>query len=414
MLFHRKHNSAVDGESRGSIYEREMGLTTVPEKRRSGFSKKMVATLVAGCMVLSLGMGFGGTLLANSLSPSSTQPVVNIGGGSTGGVNAQNVKSTTGTDLSVTDIAKKAANSVVEITTEALSTNNWMQQYITTGAGSGVIISTDGYIVTNNHVIDGANKIVVTLKDGTTYNATLVGTDSKADLAVLKIDATNLQAAEFGDSDALEVGELAVAIGNPLGQLGGTVTDGIISALDREITIDGQTMTLLQTNAAINPGNSGGGLFNGQGQLIGVVNAKSSGSDIEGLGFAIPINYAKTVISDLITYGYVQGRIEVGLSLIDIQDTQTAMMYRVNELGTYVTGITEGSSAEQSGFQPGDRIASIDGQEIQTYDDIKAVFDQHKVNDVVSVVVVRNGQQVTLSLILTQYHPASAQNGNAA
>ena len=202
-------------------------------------------------------------------------------------------------------------------------------------------------------MVDGANKISVRLKSGTTYSAALVGTDAKTDIAVVKIGASGLQPAVFGDSSKLQVGELAVAIGNPLGQLGGTVTDGIISALDREIDLGDVTMNLLQTNAAINPGNSGGGLFNGKGELIGIVNAKSSGSNIEGLGFAIPINDVKTVISDLMKYGYVQGRIDLGMSFINIPNAQTAMMYRVQQTGLYVQTVTDGSNAASAGFRSG-------------------------------------------------------------
>ena len=181
--------------------------------------------------------------------------------------------SSSDSSLSISDVAAVASNSVVEITTETVMMGTRMGQFVSEGAGSGVIITSDGYILTNNHVIDGASKITVRLKDGTSYNGVVVGLDEKTDLAVIKVDASDLQPAVFGDSSSLTVGETAVAIGNPLGQLGGTVTSGIISALDREISIDGETMTLLQTSAAINPGNSGGGLFNSYGELIGIVNA---------------------------------------------------------------------------------------------------------------------------------------------
>ena len=207
------------------------------------------------------------------------------------------------TPLTIPEIAALNSKSVVEIYTESLVTDWFMRQYITEGAGSGVIISLDGYIVTNNHVIEKSTKITVQLNNGEEYDAELIGRDVKTDLAVLKINAKGLKPAKWGDSSELIVGELAVAIGNPLGKLGGTVTEGIISALSREINIDRHVMTLMQTTAAVNPGNSGGGLFNDKGELIGIVNAKFIGSDIEGIGFAIPADLAKEVVERLIKGG---------------------------------------------------------------------------------------------------------------
>lgn len=180
---------------------------------------------------------------------------------------------------------------MVEVTTEAVTTNAFFGQYVQSGAGSGVIITEDGYIITNNHVVSGASQVTVRTSDGTEYPATVVGADSKTDIAVLKIEATGLTPAVVGDSDSLQVGEFTLAVGNPLGELGGTVTDGIISALDREVTVENQTMNLLQTNAAVSPGNSGGGLFNERGELIGIVNAKSSGQNAEGLGLRDPCQH---------------------------------------------------------------------------------------------------------------------------
>jgi serine protease Do len=194
------------------------------------------------------------------------------------------------------------------------------------------------------------NVIEVTLNNGDVYAASLIATDSKTDLAVIKIETTGLTAAILGDSDALVVGEDAIAIGNPLGELGGTVTNGIISALDREVTVEGQKMNLLQTNAAINPGNSGGGLFNAKGELIGIVSAKSSGTDIEGLGFAIPVNDVKEVVVQLIEKGYVAGRPALGVSVIDINSIQLAMQYGVSQYGVYIAEVLEDSAAEKAGL----------------------------------------------------------------
>ena len=363
---------------------------------------KIVALILAG-MIVATGCGFGGSLLADQLTGSGSgnpsvlkQSVVNTSSEADDG-------STT-----LADVVSATENSVVEVTTEIVETNAFMQQYTASGAGSGVIVTSDGYIVTNNHVIEDASRITVTLKNGESYDAELVGTDETTDLAVLKIDATDLQSATLGDSDSIQVGEMAVAIGNPLGELGGTVTEGIISALDREITIDGQQMTLLQTDAAVNPGNSGGGLFNSKGELIGIVNAKTSSSGIEGLGFAIPINTAKPVIEDLIENGYVTGRIKMGVSFLDIQDQDTAMRYRVNSLGTYVYQVNDGSDAEKAGLQTGDRVVSIDGTEVTSSSQIKEMMNDYSVGDQMEMVVERDGQNLTLTITFTEYTPTSS------
>ncbi|HIS68580.1 MAG TPA: trypsin-like peptidase domain-containing protein [Candidatus Gallacutalibacter stercoravium] len=382
-------------------------------------SRRAVALVLCLCMVGSAGLGVGGGYAAyqwaasqdNATASSSQEAAVNTALGSTS--SQAQATASTGNAMTVEQIAAAAADSVVEITTEAVSTDQFMQQIISEGAGSGVIFSSDGYIVTNNHVIEGAQRITVTLRDGTSYDATLIGTDSETDVALLKIDATGLQAATLGDSSTLQVGETAVAIGNPLGQLGGTVTDGIISALDREITMDGKTMTLLQTNAAINPGNSGGGLFNDQGQLIGLVVAKSSGTGIEGLGFAIPVNLVKSVVEQLSTYGYVKGRVDLGMSLVDIDSIQSAMMYRVSQLGVYISQVEDGSNAQQAGFEAGDRIIAVNGTEISSTTDFESILSDLSVGDEISVQVERNGQTGTLTMALQEQTPDSQSSSSA-
>jgi serine protease Do len=268
---------------------------------------------------------------------------------------------------------------------------------VTEGAGSGVVISSDGHIVTNNHVVAEARKITVRLINGESYEATLVGRDVQTDLAVLKIDAVGLHGVVFGNSDALAVGELAVAIGNPLGQLGGTVTEGIISALNRTIVMDGEEMTLLQTTAAINPGNSGGALFNGQAGLIGIVNAKSSGSDIEGLGFAIPVNTVKSVVEQIMLYGYVPGRIDLGVTFLEIPDEMTAMLYRVRETGVYVSSVSDSAV-----LQVGDRIVSVDGTAISSASEIQNRLKSYKVGDSVRFLVERSSQLVEVNVTLNE------------
>ena len=286
-------------------------------KRDSFFKTHKNAVLISTCVALSALGAFGGTMLAIQLNGGMGKAVLYQSVDTSKNKN----NNATATNVSITDIANETMDSVVEIKTESVSTHSFFQQAIVSGAGSGVILSKDGYIVTNHHVIDGASKITVTTRSGKSFEAKLIGSDSATDLAVLKIEAEDLHPAVLGDSSKLNVGDTAVAIGNPLGSLGGTVTSGIISALDREVTIDNQKMQLLQTNAAINPGNSGGGLFNANGELIGIVNAKSSGDSIEGLGFAIPVNRAKEIINNLIENGYVKGRASLGVTLVNGSDS---------------------------------------------------------------------------------------------
>ena len=319
-----------------------------------------------------------------------------------------NTSNTAGSTTSTAEVVEAVSDSVVEITTEVVQTNQFLQQYVSEGAGSGVIISEDGYIVTNNHVIEGASSIQVRTKDGETYQASLVGTDAENDIAVVKIDASGLSAAVIGDSDSLVVGEDAVAIGNPLGSLGGTVTRGIVSALDREITIDGNTMHLLQIDAAINPGNSGGGLFNSSGELVGIVNAKSSASGIEGLGFAIPINTAMDIATDLIENGYVTGKVKLGVTLLAIEDEQTAMQYGVSKTGVYITQVEANSDAYYAGLRAGDLIDSINGQKITSTDEVKSAIESSSVGDTLEIKIYRGNKEQTVQVTLTEYNSTAA------
>ncbi|MBQ8605354.1 MAG: trypsin-like peptidase domain-containing protein [Clostridia bacterium] len=373
-------------------------------------SKTPLIITVAICTVVSLVVGIIGGAVGGFIAGIGGNKISGGTGGGTAVIYRDvTLRDQSGNDvenaLSIGEVAEATRDSVVEITTEAVATGNFMMQYVAEGAGSGVIMTQDGYIVTNHHVIEGATSISVRTTNGESYNAKLIGSDARTDLAVIKIEASGLKSAVVGDFEKCRLGDTVVAIGNPLGQLGGTVTDGIISALDREITIDDNIMTLIQTNTAINPGNSGGGLFNTSGQLIGVVNAKSSGEDVEGLGFAIPIDLAQTVIQDLIEYGYVTGRVDTGIEVLEISDFQSAMYYRVSVAGLYVYSVTEGSEAHKNGFKSGDRIVSIDGKEIKTDDDYNAVIESHKIGDVLSVTVDRGGREQTLTLVLYEYKP---------
>ena len=320
--------------------------------------------------------------------------------------------STGGDDLSTAQVAALVTPSVVPITTEAVIYSNWSwfgQRQVESGAGSGVIISDDGYILTCAHVVDGASNVTVTVGD-TDYTATVVGSDTASDVAVLKIDAEGLTPAVVGDSDALAVGEQVVAVGNPLGNLSGTVTDGIISALNRDVSIqsnDGSVLnlTLIQTNASISPGNSGGGLFNMAGELVGIVNAKSEDSGAEGLGFAIPINTAIAIAQDLQENGYVSGRPYLGITYVAVTDESTAQQLGVSAYGIYVVDVVSGSGADKAGLQPGDRIVSIDGSEIASRDDVTSIIEQHAAGDTISITVARDGQMVTVSATLGEQTP---------
>lgn len=387
-------------------------MVRVKEKKKKG--KGIVITLAVALASFGAGSLYTSyswiqdqkTQLSNQVTNQSNtnKPTTNV---------SQTSAITSGKSLSVAEVAHLAADSVVEITTESVANDMFMRQYVTEGAGSGVIISEDGYIATNNHVIEGASKIVVRLTDGKEYEAKLIGTDTQTDVAVIKVDGVTLQPVTLGDSDAIGVGDTAIAIGNPLGELGGTVTNGIISALDRQIVLENQTMTLLQTNAAINPGNSGGGLFNDQGQLIGLVVAKSSGSNVEGLGFAIPVNVVKEVVESIINVGYVQGRPVLGVSVISVDSAQLAYQYGLNQLGVYVAGLTEGTKAEASGLQVGDCLIAVDDTQISSTSDLTKILQSHEVGDKVSVMVSRNGKMITLEVELSESKPTAASSNES-
>lgn len=367
-------------------------MQTPPEFRPKKYvpvRNKIITTV--GIILLSGVVGFGAGYAGSHLSNNANVTI-----------QQQTNKSNFGTVQvsDVSDIVEKCKDSVVEITTESASSGNSIfGQYVSQGAGSGVIISKDGYIVTSNHVVSGATSLKVTTTDGTEYDASVVGKDSQTDLAVIKVDANNLQAATLGDSDILQVGDPAIAIGNPLGELGGTVTTGIISATDRQITIDDETMTLLQTDAAINPGNSGGGLFNADGNLIGIVNAKESSTGIEGLGFAIPITPAQDIITELMQNGSVTSRPALNVSLYDYTSNNQGQ-YSKYEDGCYIVQIVKNGAADKAGLKQNDRILSFDGEQIQSTSDVKNVLKKHKIGDTIKMVVERDSKKITVEITL--------------
>ena len=374
-----------------------------PKKQRKPISRGGIAIALAVTMVFSCGLGFGGGYFANKVN-TSTSGSLNIT--KTSNSATTTTASSTSTANSTSEIVKKTADSVVEISTESVVTGSFAQQYVQQGAGSGVIISQDGYILTNNHVINGANSVKVRLRDGTEYDATIVGSDSDNDIALLKVNATGLSPATFGDSNSLAVGDYVVAIGNPLGELGGTVTDGIISALARKVTIEDTQMTLLQTNAQVNPGNSGGGLFNANGELVGIVNAKQSATEVEGIAFAIPINNVLDILSDLKEYGYVTGKVDLGIDFTDITSDETAFYYGVNQTGCYVLSVDSGSNAEKAGVTRGDLVTKVNDTDVSSSSDITAALEKAEVGDTVTFTVSRRGTSKTISFVLEEYIPA--------
>lgn len=359
----------------------------IRKRKERNFSKWILIGVIL-VVLSSVMFGFVGSFLFDKLQ-NSEQGITVIQNNTTANGKVKN--------KDVSDIANKCRTSVVEISTEtATSGNNPFQQYVMQGAGSGVIISENGYIVTNYHVIHDASSIVVHTTNGKSYEGKLVGSDSQTDLAVLKIDAKNLRPSPVGNSNKLKVGDAAIAIGNPLGSLGGTVTTGIISALNREITIEGETMTLLQTDAAINPGNSGGGLFDANGNLIGIVNAKQSATGIEGLGFAIPISDALPILDELIENGHISSRPALNVSLYDLTNSRNPNL----KDGVYIVQVLPGGAADKCGLKQNDRIVSFDEKEIKSSSEIKAILRKHKIGDTVSIVIERNGKQFEKEITL--------------
>ncbi len=314
--------------------------------------------------------------------------------------------------LSVNEIAKKVGPSCVGIINKAkvqpqryydpfsgryyYYQNPADSEMVEQGSGSGIIISEDGYIVTNQHVIADATEIIVVLNTGDEEVATVVGADEKTDLAVLKINKTGLSAAALGDSTTAEVGDLAVAIGNPLGQeFAGTVTAGVISAVNRKMTVDGRTYNLIQTDAAINPGNSGGALVDKHGKVIGINSIKMSQSGVEGIGFAIAISEAKPIIDDLMNSGYVSGRTQIGITATESRN------------GLSVYSVASGSGAEKAGIKQGDLIVKADGVAVTTVDALNEIKDEKNPGEIITLTVIRDGNLVDVKVTLQEDIPKS-------
>ncbi|MBQ8351756.1 MAG: trypsin-like peptidase domain-containing protein [Clostridia bacterium] len=398
------HNSYNPYGGYGAPGYRPSGYSNTPKPRTSNARVIVLCSvLVVALLVVSF---FGGAALGRftnyGYAPDLGGETENDGtpdnGGSSNGENAGinrgdvllNVIERDPTEYGEQDIptvVTKVQDMVVEIRTETTVTSAYYGDYVQSGAGSGVIVSEDGLILTCDHVISGAGTITVVLTDGREFIAEIYGEDSWSDLALIKIDATGLPAAELPAAAAkddasyksyLSVGEEVIAIGNPLGELGGSVSNGIISALGRKVSVEGVPMTLMQTNAAVNPGNSGGGLFNMYGELIGIVNAKSTGDSVEGIGFAIPVSDAIVVYRQLYSQGYVSGRPYLGLYFEESTNGLKIISYDYND------ELTGGQT-----IQSGDMLYSADGTVITSFSDLKTVLANKKVGDTMVIQVER-------------------------
>ena len=419
--------NSADGSKSGEHYKwnyEDYQQTPKAEGKHAGKKKNKGLKVFAGimCAILCVGVvslaGYGTyALVSNQQDQQSAEAT-------TEGTDEQNQSSTTlvlndkpstsnssaSVDLSegeltITERAEKVLPSTVGIVSYIQN-----QQSIFGGEqsqGSGIIISADGYIVTNEHVISGATSIKVVLQDDSEYTATLVGSDERTDLAVLKIDATGLTPAEFGNSDQMQIGEQVIAIGNPGGlELAGTVTVGYVSAVNRSITTtNGNTVNCIQTDAAINPGNSGGALVNTYGQVIGINSQKIAATDYEGIGFAISINEAQPIINDLIQYGYVRGRVVMGITMQMIDQTYAAIYGYQPGIG--VVSVEAGSPAEEAGLVAGDIITAIDGQSITTQEELNSLLEQYSPGDTITLTVYRqsvrgDGQELSMELTFAE------------
>lgn len=385
-----------------------------PKTEKKPFWKKPGA-MIAGVLVAAMLAGFGGSAIGNAVfGGSSGGTTVYEGKRPTSVINTASID--TSKQMTAAEVYAANVNSTVGITTQ-VTTNYWGYTTQSAASGSGFIYTSDGYILTNYHVIESASSIKVTLYDGTSYDAQLIGYDESNDVAVLKIDATGLTPVTIGDSDNLNVGDSVIAIGNPLGELTFSLTSGAVSALDREVTLSSNvTMKLIQTDCAINSGNSGGALFNLYGEVIGITNAKysgssSSGASIDNIGFAIPINTVRSIVDSIIEKGYI-AKPYIGVMVSDVSDE--AINYGT-PAGAAVASVTEGSPAEKAGLQANDIITAVDGKEISGKSDLSSVISDHEVGDTLTLTVYRQGQTLTVTVeIGEQTTSAIAEEQNSS
>ncbi len=396
---------------------------TKPVKKKKYMSVRAAAIALVLVSVFSITGGalLSGVLMNSELvsdylyrnSPNSVSVKDNINNSSSINGTTVNNNTLTGEPLTTPEIVDKVGPAVVGIINKTTYGDAYgyygsfygnLDDEIEQSSGSGVILSSDGYIVTNNHVVENASSLTVILNTGKEYPARVVGRDTATDLAVIKIDATNLIFAQMGSSSSLRVGELAVAIGNPLGQeFAGTTTQGIISGLNRSVTVDNKTMNLIQTDAAINPGNSGGALVNEYGALIGINTVKISSDTLEGLGFAIPIDEAKPIVQELITNGYVTGRPVIGIGGRAVTE-EDAKAYKL-KVGVYVSSMTPNGPAYLGGIKIGDIIVECEGEPIETVDDINEIKNKKNPGDELKLKVYRKGSYKDIKIILGEETP---------
>lgn len=417
-------NPVPETENSGDFYN----ATVRPKKKKRYVSvpAAVIALVLTAVLSIAGGAAVSNTSLfsaktSDSSSSSSGKKVTvndNINNSSSVKGTKTKVNTLTGEALTTPEIVDKVGPAVVGIINKTTYGNAYgyygslygnLNDEVEQSSGSGVIISSDGYIVTNNHVVESATKLSVILSSGEEYEGKIIGTDASTDLAVVKIEASGLTYAQMGSSSELRVGETAIAIGNPLGQeFAGTTTQGIISGLNRSVTIDNKTMNLIQTDAAINPGNSGGALVNEYGMLIGINTAKISSDTLEGLGFAIPIDEAKPIVQELMTNGYVTGRPVIGLAgrAVTKQDAQAYNM----KVGVYVSSLTANGPAYMAGIKVGDVIVECEGEPVETVDDINAIKNKKSPGDQLKLKVYRKGNYVDVTVVLGEEMPTTSNN----
>ena len=367
-----------------------------PKKHHRGIGR--VVALLLSCAVISAACGFGGAILAQNGSRTGKTTVQQSNRTAT----TVNVKKVDGqTLMSPAEVYASTVNSVVSINCSAVSTNIFGQQTESASSGSGFIYTADGYIVTNQHVVANASSINVTLYNGDTYPATLVGSDSDYDVAVLKINAKDLPAVTLGNSTDVNVGDNVMAIGNPLGELTFSMSSGIVSCVNRAINVEGTPFNMIQVDASINPGNSGGPLMNLYGEVVGIVSAKYSSyadTTVEGLGFAIPINDVQSIISDIMENGSVTDKAYMAITA-GTMTQQMAAQYKINATeGVFVYSVEDGGAGDKAGLKLGDVITKLNDTQITSMEDLSAAKKNFKAGDTVTLTVLRDGQEITTQL----------------
>ena len=367
-----------------------------PKKHHGGVGR--VVALILSCAVISAACGFGGAILAQNSSRTGKTTVQQ----SNRTAATVNVKKVDGqTLMSPAEVYASTVNSVVSINCSAVSTNIFGQQTESASSGSGFIYTADGYIVTNQHVVANASSINVTLYNGDTYPATLVGSDSDYDVAVLKIDAKDLPAVTLGSSTDVNVGDTVMAIGNPLGELTFSMSQGIVSCVNRAINVEGTPFNMIQVDASINPGNSGGPLMNLYGEVVGIVSAKYSSyanTTVEGLGFAIPINDVQSIIKDIIENGSVGNKAYMAITA-GTMTQQMAAQYKINATeGVFVYSVEDGGAGDKAGLKLGDVITKLNDTQITSMEDLSAAKKGFKAVDTVTLTVLRDGKEITTQL----------------